>query len=210
MGGSPFRFLGDSLAIKFLALLPTLPTLVSQFTKSPMAFYIDTTSNHLHQTQRSIRKVPPYLSHISSFEGLLDRYPVPTSPWHLPSSLLDIHQYYRKDGSNKQTMVAPIKQPYSRPSFKKLFQEIRTTKNFKRQKYQTSHPARATIKLRWKSYKKSLFLPTITKWNWSTRLRSQLCPNTLTFYTPPHLKIWYSPHPIYEEAITFQIPSPNY
>ena len=131
MGGSPFRFLGDSLAVKFLALLPTLPTLVSQFTKSPMAFYIDTTSNHLHQTQRSIRKVPPHLSHISSFEGLLDRYPVPTSPRHLPSSFLDIHQYYRKDGSNKETRVALIKQPYTRPSFKKLFPEIRTTKNFR-------------------------------------------------------------------------------
>ena len=131
MGGSPFRFLGDSLAVKFLALLPTLPTLVSQFTKSPMAFYIDTTSNHLHQTQRSIRKVPPHLSHISSFEGLLDRYPVPTSPRHLPSSFLDIHQCYRKDEANKQTMVAPIKQPYSRLSFKKLFPEIRTTKNFR-------------------------------------------------------------------------------
>ena len=39
-----------------------------------------------------------------------------------------------KDWSNKNTMVAPLKRPYSKPSFKKLFPEIHTTKNFRNTK----------------------------------------------------------------------------
>ena len=40
-----------------------------------------------------------------------------------------------KDWSNKKTTVAPLKQPYCKPSFKKLFAEIRTTKNFRSTKH---------------------------------------------------------------------------
>ena len=40
-----------------------------------------------------------------------------------------------KDGSNKKTMVVPLKLPYPQPSFKKQFPEIWTTKNFRRTKH---------------------------------------------------------------------------
>ena len=102
-----------------------------------MDFYIDTNKNHHYQLQNSTKTVLSHCLHTSSFQHLLNRYPAPTSLQNLPSSFLDI-QYINKnpeDGSNNSTMVAPLKQPYSMPSLKKVFHEIHTTKNFRSTKH---------------------------------------------------------------------------
>ena len=76
-------------------------------------------------------------------------------------------------------MVAWFKQPYSKPSFRKLFLETCTTKTSKVPTIESPISYKRASKV-----KAFLFPPTITHSNWSTCLMSQLCPNTSDLHTP--------------------------
>ena len=111
-----------------------------------MAFYIDTTNNQYYQRQRSIRIIPPHRPHISSFQV----QSTDTQCLHHPEISPLFFQAYinttHKDGSRKSTSVAPFKRPHFRPSFKKLFQEIHTTKNFRSIKRQILQELQSNFK----------------------------------------------------------------